>query len=86
MVIKVRDKYGHSAPIEFAVPVGADVEIHLYPGDIPTIEPHNDRKNTHNVRSFDVVVQPNGNLLLDWVNVTKVSNNPPNEEPGPAKT
>lgn len=85
MVIKVRDKHGHSAPIEFAVPVGADVEIHLYPGDIPTIEPHNDRKNAHNVRSFDVIVNPNGNLMLDWVNVTKVANNPPNE-PGPEKT
>lgn len=77
MVIKIRDKTGHSAPIEFAVPVMADVEIHLYPGDTPSIEPHNDRKNQHNVRSFDAIVYPNGDLMLDWVNVTKVANNPP---------
>ena len=74
MVIKVLTKDPNSAAIEFCVPVGSRVEVHLFPGDIPTIEPHNDRKNQHNVRTFDVTVLPNGDLQCDWVNVTKAAN------------
>lgn len=74
MVIRIHTKDPNSAPMEFSVPVGADVEIHLYPGDTPTIEPHNERKNQHNVRPFDVHVKLNGDLMLDWVNVTQTAN------------
>ena len=81
MIIKVWTKDPNSDAIEFGVPVGSRVEIHLFPGDIPTIEPHNDRKNQHNVRTFDVTVSPNGDLHCDWVNVTKVSNSTIGEAP-----
>ena len=74
MKIKVWTNDPNAAAIEFGVPVGSHVEIHLYPGDIPTIEPHDERKYQQNVRLFDVVVDPNGDFRCDWVNVTQVAN------------
>ena len=74
MIIKAWNNGRNREPMTLGIPVGTMVEILLFPGDIPTIEPHNDRKNQHNVRSFDVVIDSNGDFRCDWVNVTKVAN------------
>lgn len=74
MIIKIWTKDQNMAPIEFSVPVTSEVEIHLFPGDKPTIEPHNTRSvDEHKCRSFDVIVKPNGELMMDWVNVTQTA-------------
>lgn len=60
--------------MEFSVPVGSEVEIHLYPGDIPIIEPHRADGEQIDVRTFDVVISPEGELHCDQVNVTQTAN------------
>lgn len=74
MVIRIHHKPGFAAPMEIGIPVGTEVEIHLYPGDVPTIEPHKADKTQQDVRTFDVIVDANGDLRCDHVNVTKVAN------------
>lgn len=74
MEIKYRPPNHNGEPITLSIPVGSEVEIHLYPGDIPTIDPHEFPRVNKDVRSFDVSICKNGDLVCDWVNVTKISN------------
>ncbi len=74
MVIRIHKKPGHEAPMELSIPVGSEVEIHLYPGDIPIIEPHRVDGEQIDVRTFDVIVDANGDFRCDQVNVTEVAN------------